>query len=358
MTDFALEPLLAPIEGGETPAGPDLEYDADFMALERAAAPTAERVMGDEVKEAKEPDWADVADKATALLQRSKDLRAAVALTNAWVHRSSLPGWAAGLELIHGLLDTYWDDVHPQLDADDNNDPTERVNAVVTLANIQGALGYLQSAPFVQSPRLGRYCLRDLHIANGEINPTGTNGDSAPPSVVEIEACCMDCAEEDLAATRDAINASLEHARAIDQLFTDRIGTAGPDLRPLLDELQALKKFIDPQAAKRMPDAAEPATEGDSEGGGKGEGAPAAGGNTPAAVDHGRINGPQDVIRQIDAICDYYARVEPSSPVPLLLQRAKRLVGKSFGDLLQDLAPSGINELKAISGGAADAAAE
>lgn len=357
MTDFALEPLFAPIEGGETPVGPDLEYDADFLALERAAAPTAERVMGDEVKEAKEPDWADVADKATALLQRSKDLRAAVALTNAWVNRSGLPGWAAGLGLIRGLLDTYWDDVHPQLDADDNNDPTERVNAVVTLANIQGALGYLQSAPFVQSPRLGRYSLRDLHIANGEINPTNTGDASAPPSVVEIEACCMDCAEEELTATHDAINASLEHAHAIDQIFTDRIGTDGPDLRPLLNELQALKKFIDPQVAKRMPDAAEPAEEGGNDGNGDADAAPAAGTNTPAAVDHGRINGPQDVIRQIDAICDYYARMEPSSPVPLLLQRAKRLVGKSFGDLLKDLAPGGINELKAISGdGSGDAA--
>jgi type VI secretion system protein ImpA len=55
-------------------------------------------------------------------------------------------------------------------------------------------------------------------------------------------------------------------------------------------------------------------------------------------------------MRRIDEICDYYARSEPSSPVPLLLRRAQRLVGKNFLDLLRDLAPGGVNEMEVISG--------
>lgn len=342
MTDFALDTLLAPVEG-EAPAGPDLEYDPEFLALERAAAPKAERVMGDEVKAAEEPDWDSVASMAQALLQRSKDLRVAVPLATAWLRTFGMPGWAAGMGLVRGLLETFWDDIHPQLDAEDDDDPTARVNAVAPISDLQGALAYFSTTPFVQSPRLGRFALRDLRIANGELKPpsAGDNEEtSASASMTEIEACCMDCPEEELAATVEALDTALEHVQAIDRIFSERIGTAGPELKPLLAEMREVKAFLEPQLAQRNPEAA-PSDAAES---GTGEGAVA------AAVSNGRINGPQDVMRRIDEICDYYARAEPSSPVPLLLRRAQRLVGMSFADLMQDLAPSGVSELRVISG--------
>lgn len=338
MPNFALDELLAPIEG-DAPTGPDLEYDADFLALERAATPKDERVMGNEVKAAEEPDWDAVATLGTALLHRSKDLRVAVHLATAWLRRYGMPGWAAGMELTRGLLENFWDGLFPQLDAEDNNDPTARVNAILAIATMKGSLGFFQTTPFVQSPRLGRYSLRDLRIAAGEQKPS--EGATAP-SITEIEACCMDCAEADLDAVSAAIDKALEHVRAIDQLFNEKVGANGPDLKPLLVDVQELKKFVDPQVAKRHPEIV---AEGEVEGGGAtGEG----GGGTAATS--GRINGPQDVVRRIDEICDYYARAEPSSPVPLLLRRAQRLVGLSFADLMKDLAPSGINELQSIAG--------
>jgi type VI secretion system protein ImpA len=340
MTDYALEALLAPIDG-ESPTGPDLEYDADFLALERAAAPKAERVMGDEVKAAEEPDWEQVGDMALALLRRSKDLRVAVHLATAWLRTSGMPGWAAGMGLVRGLLENFWEGAYPQLDAEDDNDPTARVNAVVPVSSLDGALGYFQTTPFVQSPRLGRFSLRDLRIANGELKPAAAaEGESTAASMTEIEACCMDCPEEELAATAAAVDAMLEHVRAIDRIFSEHVGTAGPELKPLLADGQELKKLLDAQVARRNPQAAaEDGVEG-------GETTP----GTGAAAGNGRINGPQDVLRRIDEICDYYARAEPSSPVPLLLRRAQRLVGMNFADLMKDLAPGGMNELQVISG--------
>ena len=64
----------------------------------------------------------------------------------------------------------------------------------------------------------------------------------------------------------------------------------------------------------------------------------------------GRIENSQDVVRRLDELCEYYAKNEPSSPIPLLLERAKRLVDKSFLDLLNDLAPGGVSELQVVSG--------
>ena len=340
MTQYDLDALLAPL-GDDAPAGPDLEYDPDFMALERDAAPKAERAIGDAVKAAEEPDWDRVAAQAEQLLGRSKDLRIAIHLVAAWTRLSGLAGWAAGLKLVQGLLENFWDTVHPQLDADDDNDPTMRVNSVVPLGDLQAVLRYFRTTPFVQSPRLGRYTLRDLRIANETLKVSAEDGGAPPATMTDIEACCMDCAEEELVAAAEAVNASFDSAKTIDAIFNDRVGTAGPELKMLLSDIYELKKFIEPQLARRMPQDGGDADAAEGDGGG------ATGG---VAAVSGKIASPQDVMRRIDELCEYYARCEPSSPVPLLLRRAQRLVGKDFSDLLKDLAPSGITELQVITG--------
>lgn len=346
MAQYNLESLLAPVSD-DSPAGDDLEYDAEFLALERAAAPKAERAIGDNVKAAEDPEWDKVIELAETVLGRSKDLRAAVHLTTGWLRTSGMPGWNAGLSLIRGLLDHFWDSVHPQLDAEDDNDPTSRVNSIVPLGDMQGVLRYFRTTPFVQSPRLGRFSLRDLRIANGTLKVSGTEGEPEA-ALSEIEACCMDCNEDELVATVNAVSEALDQAKAIDAIFNDRVGTAGPDLKALLSDIYELKKFLDPQLARRIP----------QEGGGEevsaGEEGSGSGGGAAVRGSTGAIAGPQDVVRRIDELCDYYTRNEPSSPVPLLLRRAQRLVGMSFTDLLKDLAPGGLNELQNVSGASDD----
>ena len=51
-----------------------------------------------------------------------------------------------------------------------------------------------------------------------------------------------------------------------------------------------------------------------------------------------------------DYFNDYYKKNEPSSPVPLLLKRAKGLVNKDFSELMQDLSPKTLKELEVIFG--------
>jgi type VI secretion system protein ImpA len=64
----------------------------------------------------------------------------------------------------------------------------------------------------------------------------------------------------------------------------------------------------------------------------------------------GGINDRQDVLRALDLICDYYARSEPSSPVPLLLQRARKLASKDFMEIIMDLAPDSLAQIQLIAG--------
>lgn len=338
--DSAMDPLLAPV-GDDAPAGPDLEYDPDFLRLERESAIRPERTLGDSVIAAEEPDWEKVQTLALELSRRSRDLRIASKLGAAWLRLRGLPGWADALALIHGLLGQHWDSVHPQLDADDDNDPTARVNALVGLSDPMGLLGALRTTAFVQSPRLGRFSLRDLRAANGSLKLAEGQ---AVPSLAEIEACCLDCPLDTLAASAKAITDAAATARAIDALLTEQLGTAAPDLRPLLADLRYLERFVLPhwQARQGSPEEAAGATEHSGD-----DTATAAGSPTRRT---GEIAGPDDVMRRLEEICVYYARNEPSSPVPMLLRRAQRLVGCDFLALMKELAPGGIDELQRVTG--------
>jgi type VI secretion system protein ImpA len=66
------------------------------------------------------------------------------------------------------------------------------------------------------------------------------------------------------------------------------------------------------------------------------------------------INNRNDVIRALDLICDYYRLQEPSSPIPLLLRRAKLLVKKDFLEILQELAPDGLAQAQTLRGSESD----
>jgi type VI secretion system protein ImpA len=203
----------------------------------------------------------------------------------------------------------------------------------------------LRTTPFVQSPRIGRFSLRDLRIATGTLKIGDNPGGEGLPSMTDIEACCLDCAESELMSAMDAASRILDDGKAIDTLFNERIGTAGPDLKLLLSDAFELKKFLEAQVARRMPQAGVDGAEG-SQSAEDGGAVPAAG----VAAATGRIQSPDDVRRRLDDLCEYYARHEPSSPIPLLLRRAQRLVGLSFTDLMQDLAPGGISELRVVAG--------
>jgi type VI secretion system protein ImpA len=72
--------------------------------------------------------------------------------------------------------------------------------------------------------------------------------------------------------------------------------------------------------------------------------------NTLSRLDPGELHSREDVVRQLNRICEYYTRVEPSSPVPLILKRAVRLAEMDFVQIIKDLAPEAIAEIYRISG--------
>lgn len=150
--------LLSPVSA-ESPCGDDLEYDASYLELERIAQGQPERQMGDSVLPAEPPAWRDVRELSSQLLGRSKDLRIANYFLQSAIALEGLAGLAQSLTLVRELLTQFWDGVYPQLDADDDNDPTFRINALTGLAS-EPVIRLVREANLTSSRAFGAVTLR------------------------------------------------------------------------------------------------------------------------------------------------------------------------------------------------------
>ena len=64
----------------------------------------------------------------------------------------------------------------------------------------------------------------------------------------------------------------------------------------------------------------------------------------------GEIRSREDVIKLLHRVCQFYERTEPSSPVPLILKRAIRLAGMDFMQIINDLTPDAIAQIRTVTG--------
>jgi type VI secretion system protein ImpA len=345
MATLAAGVMLAEISAA-SPCGDDLEYDPDFLELEQVVHGKPEVQYGKTTVAATPPDWKIAEALSLDLLAKSRDLRVAVHLSRALLNRKGFGGFSEGLALVEGLLEQRWDHVYPQLDPDDDNDPTARVNALSALTEQTGMLIDVRDASLASSRAHGVVTLRDIEYATGEV-PLA-NGAEAP-SLNSIEAVIAD-AHEDAAATHTALLEALHSAMRIETVLTERVGAARSiDLSPLTRLLRRAADFLGERIGG-MGDTGGPAEAADPSSGGDAAAGERVSAASAAAPLSGDIADRQDVIRMIDKICAYYQRHEPSSPVPLLLMRARRLVDKSFMEILQDLAPEGMGQARQVGG--------
>jgi len=347
MSVIDVQKLLQDVSAGE-PSGKNLEYDAEYGELTRIAQGKPEQQLGSTVVPAEDPNWREVKGKSVQLLGRSKDLRLGVYLTRALLRTDGLVGVGDGLELLRGLLERHWDTVHPQLDPDDGNDPTFRVNTLTALCHAETMLKSLREAPLASSRASGRASLRDVFIATGKLPPPA-DGNPAPPAAGTIDAIFRECDLEALQATAGAVGRSVEHVEAIESFLTTKVGSKkAADFGELSNVLKSAHKVLAERLSRRG--VATATVGGDAMVESEGGAAAAVQASVP-----GEINSRDDAIRVLDRVCDYFLKHEPSSPVPLLLRRAKRLVSKNFMDIVRDLAPEGLPQVEKIRGEGDDA---
>lgn len=317
----------------DAPCGPDLEYDADFLALERAAQGKPEQQYGETVIPAEEPVWADVVERASAALERTRDVRVVHLLARGLTHTQGLPGFVAALGLLRDLLDKFWDPLHPGLVVDGEADPLMRMNALGAFADRDGTLRDLRAADLLRTPAVA-FSLRDVeNVLDPAIAKT-----EAGLGVDQLRAAIVDAVTADAAALpeTEAIVAAVEAIRAT--LLQHLEPSMLPDLEPLSSLVKPIARLVGEIRAnvQGVPGAA------GVEGGGAG------------GFGTGELRSRDDALRALDRVCDFLARSEPTNPAPLLIRRAQRVMTMQFMDIIRELAPDAVGQVATITGAEAE----
>jgi type VI secretion system protein ImpA len=333
-----IEALLKPVSD-EQPCGPNLTYDPSFYELENKSRGKPET----QFSPAEDPNWKELREAAAGFFEKSKHLTAAVVLTVCELKLNGMPGAEEGLGLVRGLLERHWAAFYPQLDPEDKNDPTERMNILANLTSFADPyrfLARLQEAPLCQSVNFGRIRYLDVEKAKQPSTEAPAEGQPAPLSESQIQAAFKDSSLELITSNHQAAVKAGEHLAAIDSFLNATVGTAGVDLEPL----RKLLKSIETTLAGYLPGTPEEVADGAMAAG-------AAGGGTSAAPRlSGTVQSRDDVVRALDRICDYYRQQEPSSPVPYILKRAQRLVKMNFMEIVNELTPDAMTQVRVITG--------
>ncbi len=332
LSQSTLDSLAKPLSS-EEPSGPDLVYDPDFLELETLATPKAEQQFGDTIMAREEPNWEVVADKAEALLLRSRDYRVAVTLTRALTCRHGVQGFAQGLRVLISLTQNFWSSLHPQLDAEDDNDPTMRVNALAPLTDYDMLLRELRDAPVAgqRAPNAIRVKDIEAHYSKAFIASTGEE-----LSLDQVQGMLSALHATDPQALADATE-TLALVKQLQSSINDQVSSqASLDLAPLQNVVFALQQAIKATATDGSDVQGE-------------EGITNAGGSTEGSK-LGGLKSRDDAIRLLTQVVSFLERTEPGNPAPLLIKRAQRLIGMNFIDIINDLAPDALGSVQQIAG--------
>lgn len=321
-----LQSLAQPI-GGDNPCGASLE-DTQLLA-----SFDAYHLFG-QTTPLQETDWRELKAKALEALEQSKDFRLLTHFAAASLRLDGWPGFLGSIHVAAQWIKDHWDKVYPLVD----EDAILRKNALACLSDRMAIIDGVRRTPIIENKQLGRYTLRDIELATGKLQPT--EADTAPPTESEVNAVLTAMELAELQGLEQLFATAIADLQAIDSAMREYGGAAAsPDVDPLMDSLGGLRKILKEQLDLR---GASEAAEGAAEGGG------AEGGSVGKAV--GGIKSRQDAIRAIDTIAAFFRQNEPSSPVPLFLDRAKNLVGKSFLEALQDITPEAVHAAKTAGG--------
>jgi len=321
--------LLQPVDGSDA-CGEALDYDLGFLELEMASQGKPGQQIGDAVMAEEPPDWREVWRLGLDLAGRSKDLRIGVLLARSALNQSGFSGLRGGLELLAGYVEQFWPDLHPRPDAEDGDDQTVRLNTLANLCDPAGLMAEIRLVPLTASRQFGNFTLRDCIEAQrtqpGEIDPA------------TVERAFSDTDPGQLDRGGADLDAALAAAIRLDAGIKERVDiTEAVRFDPLIALLRQAKELVDAHRPSAAPAVSAPAEAA-----------------TPVSALSGEIRDRNDVIGSLDRICRWYRANEPASPVPALLERAKRLVSKDFMALLLELAPEGAAHYRSIAGLAAD----
>lgn len=358
---FDLDALLAPIPG-ESPAGTDLREDSSPQSLyfrlrdARAEARAAERAMEapdsdqQETSSATPPQWRTIRELGLeAIGGYSKDLEIASWLTEALLRSDGLNGFTAGVRLMTGLVENFWDELYPRPDEDGME---TRVAPVARLNGQTGADGTLAPAlrRLALFPRPDGSEIQLWHveqsenlakIADAENRQKRIDAGVLPYETVESEArAARGAGLADFPGLHDQATIAADAWRALSEALDSRAEADSPPTTQVREILERMADLARRFAGGEVGDGAAGAGGAALTAGGDRSAAGAiAGGAVGGAAVAGAVASREDALRSLAAIAEFFRRTEPLSPLSYTLQEAVRRARMSWPDLLEEIVP-------------------
>ena len=327
--------LLNPVPGAK-PSGENLRYAPVYDKIKEARREEEEVPQGDWEHARKKADYPLVIKLCVeSLRNQSKDLQLAAWATEALLKMEGIAGLTQGLELIRGLLESFWDTLHPELE---DGDAELRATPLEWVGSRSGQ--NLQHVPITRNG-LDLFAYRESRAVGYEADAAGNdNKTKAREQAITDGKITAEQFDEGVSATpKSFYEERLAHADAcvtvvesLDQLCEGRFGDYRPsfsNLRESLEEVRdALNEFL---AKKRAAEPAQPTSVAEP-GLVAVEAQPVVASAVvvaaqPAVVVQSVSKEPASVdeaIQRIGLVAHYLRQQQPGSPVAYLLLRALR----------------------------------
>lgn len=341
---YVMQPLAQ-----DAPCGENLDYDPAFIMLQSRLQPKLGAEYGSFVEAAEPINWTEVERDCHELLSKSRDIRLIVILMRCRLRKIGLPALAEGAEVLHALLATWPDDLHPQLLDEGEFTPMLRANAFAELEDINGLLADLRNQPLPKAAGL-QISVKEFEKAHQVPREEGALSDEAVAALVHDWH--LNARETILPLTqahffvqeiKKTLAATLEHEAPeltvlgnILAMFSREFGSqpATPDLSAnTLPEPPAQEVAPVPAPAD---DFTPPPVES----------APVRSPLPPPSAEVRKgINSRADALHRLQEVRSWFAMTEPSSPLIQVLRYAEESIGKNFADLLKMYPPEIISIL-------------
>ncbi|VWD41935.1 type VI secretion protein ImpA [Burkholderia lata] len=317
------------------PCGPDLEYDHDFVVLFATAAPRQDVQYGAFVGAPDPVNWSELERDCQRLMLRTKDIRVAVLYTRCRTRLAGATGLADGTGLLAAWLDAFAEQVHPQPDVDGGHDAAHemRMNAIQALADPDGLLADVREIVLSKSTR-ARLQVRDVERAFAHPRPPDA---LAPESVMQqLRDVCTQ--QPDVMAGFDD---TITYLATIEAWCAVHLEGCLPDLSSLTRLIGRLNAPASINAVEQLEESRDPAPASNQSSG------------SDASVQLEPVNdrtvsaterittqprsAPADrqaALTLIRTARTWFETHEPSSPIPVLLKRAERFVGKPYAEVV------------------------
>lgn len=343
--EFDIDKLLSPITPDE-PAGVNLRYDPVYDQIrELRREDDAALPQGVWKSEQKRADWKAVEAICLDTLEtRSKDLQICAWLLEAWLHLYGFGGAAEGFRVMHALCESFWDALHPRIEA---GDPEFRIAPIVWLNRRFPAELRLLSITEPAADGVPACTLADWEVACQMENLQNRPGKQPAANergmhLAKFQQSAMLTPTPVLAARLEDVRDLLHTCGALQQLLDTRMGAESPGMLSVRsageDAATLLESLLRERGALHARQTTGEASEVFQYQYSGPDGNDAVNDmELSRPVPGGRIQTRSEAYQMLTEAADFLNRTEPHSPAPYLIRRAISWGSMSLEELLPEL---------------------